>query len=299
MTNHHVAKVRAAVRALGGPEGSAIAAEKSLDHLEEDYAVFAALAEVLQQAANMLGMLGGANLLRDFLPALQALQLRYAAEHDALKALVDLKVLKEGFTRSLYHLGRERDIQTYARQKPRAWARAQRVVGEAEISEPPPIPMVLYCPNCGAQHVDAAEPCPDEGCPHYGTPHGHPELWANPPHRAHLCHACGTIWRPADVATTGVAHIQTKGKADTWRNGPLAISAESKARINEALYPQHMNGRPVTTSEFYLNEDMAAAPLGGKCIAVNHGGVATFTILHKGNLKDFSAWAPMPKRRPK
>lgn len=79
-----------------------------------------------------------------------------------------------------------------------------------------PIDMVLYCPNCGLQHVDAPETCPDEGCPHYGTPHSHPSDWLNPPHRSHLCHECGCIWRPADVPTNGVERLQTTGKADTW-----------------------------------------------------------------------------------
>lgn len=64
-----------------------------------------------------------------------------------------------------------------------------------------PIPMILYCPRCHTQHID--EPT---------------ETWPNPPHRSHLCEACGCIWRPADVPTTGVAGIKTTGKADNWRN---------------------------------------------------------------------------------
>jgi hypothetical protein len=43
---------------------------------------------------------------------------------------------------------------------------------------------------------------------------GHESRWDNPPHRSHFCHGCGTIWRPADVSTVGVAAIQTRGKAD-------------------------------------------------------------------------------------
>lgn len=64
-----------------------------------------------------------------------------------------------------------------------------------------PIPMVLHCPKCGLQHVDA--PAPDKD-------------WTNPPHKSHLCHGCGLVWRPADVATTGVASITSAGKDDTW-----------------------------------------------------------------------------------
>jgi hypothetical protein len=39
--------------------------------------------------------------------------------------------------------------------------------------------------------------------------------WTNPPHRTHLCHSCGHKWRPADVATNGVAAVKTRGKDDS------------------------------------------------------------------------------------
>lgn len=69
---------------------------------------------------------------------------------------------------------------------------------------PAPIPMVLHCPKCGEQHVDAPEP--EAG-------------WHNPPHRSHKCHYCGTIWRPADVPTNGGQAVATRGSADTWSPG--------------------------------------------------------------------------------
>lgn len=68
-----------------------------------------------------------------------------------------------------------------------------------------PIEMVLHCPACGLQHVDAPEPA---------------RGWTNPPHRSHLCAGCGTVWRPADVETTGVRAILTSGQRDTWTPGP-------------------------------------------------------------------------------
>jgi hypothetical protein len=64
-----------------------------------------------------------------------------------------------------------------------------------------PIPMLLFCPSCYLQHVDAPEPGTD---------------WTNPPHKSHLCRGCKTVWRPADVPTTGVLALATRGKADTW-----------------------------------------------------------------------------------
>jgi len=64
-----------------------------------------------------------------------------------------------------------------------------------------PLPMLLFCPACGHQHVDAPDPAHD---------------WTNPPHRSHLCGSCGCIWRPADFPTTGIERIRTQGKVDTW-----------------------------------------------------------------------------------
>ena len=87
-----------------------------------------------------------------------------------------------------------------------------------------PIPMVLHCPSCGAQHIDAPEP--ETG-------------WDNPPHRSHSCRTCKTIWRPADVATTGVAAIATRGLVDNWtgftvgdafRNADEALNREIERR---------------------------------------------------------------------
>lgn len=72
-----------------------------------------------------------------------------------------------------------------------------------------PIDMVLHCPACGMQHVDAPSPTDGQNL----------RMWSNPPHKSHLCRTedggCGHIWRPADVPTNGVAAIKTKGKADS------------------------------------------------------------------------------------
>lgn len=90
-----------------------------------------------------------------------------------------------------------------------------------------PIDMVLHCPVCHEQHVDVEEPiqwAPFEvkdtvvlGSTMVGEMN--PFRWKNPPHRSHLCHACGCVWRPADVPTNGVASINTSGRNDTWRPG--------------------------------------------------------------------------------
>ena len=70
--------------------------------------------------------------------------------------------------------------------------------------------MVLHCPKCGRQHIDRPEPSAG---------------WTNPPHKSHLCHGCGCVWRPADVPTSGVEATQTQGERDNWPEPlPLALS---------------------------------------------------------------------------
>lgn len=79
--------------------------------------------------------------------------------------------------------------------------KAVAAIKRALSRQPAPVQMLLFCPKCGMKHVDA----PDERTPD----------WTNPPHKSHLCHGCGCIWRPADVPTEGVEAITTIGKADT------------------------------------------------------------------------------------
>lgn len=61
------------------------------------------------------------------------------------------------------------------------------------------VDMLIFCPRCNVQHVDRPQP---------------EKNWDNPPHKSHLCHACGCIWRPSDMCTNGVESIHTKGKDD-------------------------------------------------------------------------------------
>lgn len=66
-----------------------------------------------------------------------------------------------------------------------------------------PVKMILPCPVCSVFHIDLPNP----------------EMqWENPPHKSHLCANCGTIWRPANVETEGVAPQEIiPGTNDTWR----------------------------------------------------------------------------------
>lgn len=71
------------------------------------------------------------------------------------------------------------------------------------MGEPTPIPMVLFCPVCKAQHLDQLEAD--------GTD------WAKRLHRKHLCKntpngpdtGCGHIWKPSEDYTVGVLKLET------------------------------------------------------------------------------------------
>lgn len=103
---------------------------------------------------------------------------------------------------------------------------AMIAMGEAlsaqEGSGGAPIPMRLYCPACGLQHID--------------VPNGD---WTNSPHRSHLCAECANISRSADVGTTGVLSIETIGLKDDavpLRATPsYALLSEQRRRDVEML----------------------------------------------------------------
>ncbi|WP_208455243.1 DUF3850 domain-containing protein [Burkholderia gladioli] len=116
-------------------------------------------------------------------------------------------------------------------------------------ANPKPIPMLLFCPRCGTQHIDAPE---DAECDGEVV---HSAGWSNPPHRSHLCHACGCIWRPADVATVGVASIKTHGKADTWEGMPGVTSMPAQAVAADGGQSWH--------HELKTDPDVFAAVLAG------------------------------------
>lgn len=80
-----------------------------------------------------------------------------------------------------------------------------------------PINMVLHCPKCHEQHIDGPEGqfYPGHTAEESVSVNRDHKLWDNPPHRSHLCHYCGWIWRPADVPTNGVLSIRTRGKNDS------------------------------------------------------------------------------------
>lgn len=82
-----------------------------------------------------------------------------------------------------------------------------------------PVDVVLFCPNCGDQHIDQAEPdncekCGFEEIDHYEDSQCRRKkgcdnftAWLNPPHKTHRCHSCNQTWRPFDFPTNGVLKV--------------------------------------------------------------------------------------------
>jgi len=78
------------------------------------------------------------------------------------------------------------------------------------------VDIILFCPCCGVQHIDA----PDGEETVLEKLARNEQPWTNPPHRSHLCGQCGYTWRPSDVHTNGVASIRSKGVRDS---GPVVL----------------------------------------------------------------------------
>ena len=106
----------------------------------------------------------------------------------------------------------------------------------------PPVDMVLHCPSCGIQHIDEPEPVVKTALDPNGV-----LTWTNPPHRSHLCHGCGHIWRPSDVPTNGVRAVGTKGKADSPIAAPAPVAQTDEQIVKIAVECHH-----VSPSEFYF-----------------------------------------------
>lgn len=66
--------------------------------------------------------------------------------------------------------------------------RASMITPVKDQPPPIPIPMHLWCPECGARHIDRG-------------------IFETKPHHTHSCQSCGMTWRPAVVPTVGVQFL--------------------------------------------------------------------------------------------
>lgn len=128
-----------------------------------------------------------------------------------------------------------------------------------------PIPMILFCPSCGVQHIDA----PDERTPD----------WANPPHKSHLCHGCGHIWRPCDRPTEGVKEIQTSGKADSPKLIYPNLAELLEVHKRYAALEQAIREKDDELGKAQREYLLGAQSYGQRIAALEAGFRSTFTAL--------------------
>jgi hypothetical protein len=121
-----------------------------------------------------------------------------------------------------------------------------------------PVNLLLFCPQCGEQHIDEAKPDVCETCG--GSEDQFPRdpetfvcvckvfiAWLNPPHKSHRCTSCNHVWRPADVPTNGVKEIKTNGERDgdtRPRQKELVEALEKLISYNEDIRDGKINYRP-------------------------------------------------------
>lgn len=87
-------------------------------------------------------------------------------------------------------------LAEYERELRAGQVAAEKRPVEPRIDNPaPPVPMLLYCPECNERHVDRGE-------------------FATKPHHTHECQFCGHTWRAAVVATVGVQFLFRKPDAE-------------------------------------------------------------------------------------
>ncbi len=79
-------------------------------------------------------------------------------------------------------------IQSLSELLLEVWKEGNINPNQRHNSATPPVPMVLYCPDCWTKHLDEGE-------------------WATRLHKTHQCQSCGSEWRPANVPTVGVSAL--------------------------------------------------------------------------------------------
>jgi len=101
---------------------------------------------------------------------------------------------------------------------------------------------ILYCPHCGVQHIDAANPDICEDCGYPEDNHGNDTFncpkfnpWMNPPHKKHRCKiedgGCNEIFKPEDYPTNGVKELTTTTPADGLKACPKCLTGAVTLRF--------------------------------------------------------------------
>lgn len=85
-----------------------------------------------------------------------------------------------------------------------------------KLMNPAPVPMLLWCPECGHRHVDRGD-------------------FATKPHHTHACQECGHVWRPAIAHTVGVQFLPGFRDADLPHNAGGERPAEGRSEPKAVL----------------------------------------------------------------
>lgn len=150
------------------------------------------------------------------------------------------------------------------------------------LEQPPvltPIDMILHCPHCHMQHIDAPESHEVDECPATGQGcHieegackfcGSPPHWTNPPHTSHLCGYCGWQWRPADVPTNGVRSTLTRHTKDS----------EPPPVDPRRFVPGHRSGKSIVPAMMAARV-LQLTPAEAEAVAKDPGGLACLMRYH-------------------
>lgn len=140
---------------------------------------------------------------------LQEAERKLTAAREALRDLLEVIEVDNLIPESVSYMRQARAALTEAGEGKRKelsfdkWTDVEPVLTDVEAGEGAEMPLdiLLFCPHCGTQHIDA----PDDRTPD----------WTNPPHKTHLCHECKHLFRPSDKPTNGVATIKSKSLVET------------------------------------------------------------------------------------
>lgn len=158
-----------------------------------------------------------------------------------------------------------------------------------------PVPMLLFCPMCGARHIDDGE-------------------FATKPHHTHACQnmKCGMVWRPAIVPTVGVSWLpgfnNAISKLDAWKDQqekPVAppttitlpaaegaqlgvlneLAAERRAQIRQWGGAEHDDEHDLTDWTDFVNKQLKRAEKSAKGIKSGTAGVNDGTNFRTAMIK--------------
>lgn len=93
------------------------------------------------------------------------------------------KMGADAFVVTACHGGTATAVRTQDVSNPNEWQ-----VLKSDVVTLAPIPMLIWCPECGKRHIDRGK-------------------WAEKPHHTHACQHCGNVWRPAIQCTVGVRFL--------------------------------------------------------------------------------------------